>query len=114
MSEAMLPACLLSAALLSSVAGMGWLALSMQVHAQQVWGGIPTSRVPRVLRWMGVAALAAALGLCLLVDHASMAVLVWTMALAGASLLVAFTLSWRPRWLRALAPWVNSTAGSAR
>lgn len=109
----MLAACLRSAALLSSVAGMGWLALSMQAHAQQVWGGIPASTTSRVLRWIGIAGLAAALGLCLVVDHASMAVLVWVMALAGASLLVAFTLTWHPRWLRALAPWVNSAVGSA-
>jgi len=112
MSEAVLAACLLSVALLFSVAGMGWLALSMRGHAQQVWGGMPTSMTSRVLRGIGTAGLAAALGLCLLVDHASMAVLVWVMALAGASLLVAFTLAWQPRWLRALAPWVNSTAGN--
>lgn len=112
MSETVLTAYLLSAALLSSMAGMGWLALSMQVHAQQVWGGMPTSMTLRVLRWIGVVGLAAALGLCLIVDHASMAVLVWVMALAGASLLVAFTLAWQPRWLRVLAPWVSSTVGS--
>lgn len=112
MSEAVLAACLLSSALLFSVAGMGWLALSMQMHAQQVWGGMPTSMASRVLRWIGTAGLAAALGLCLIVDHASMAVLVWVMALAGASLLIAFTLAWHPRWLRALAPWVNSTIGN--
>jgi hypothetical protein len=35
-----------------------------------------------------------------------MAVLVWVMSSTGASLLVAFTLAWRPRWLRVLAPWV--------
>ncbi|HYM87069.1 MAG TPA: DUF3325 domain-containing protein [Pseudoxanthomonas sp.] len=113
MSEAMFAACLLSAALLSSVAGMGWLALSMPVHAQQVWGSMPTSMTLHVLRWIGTAGLAAALGLCLIVDHASMAVLVWVMASAGASLLIAFTLTWYTRWLCALAPWVNSTVGSA-
>lgn len=113
MSEALFAACLLSAALLSSVVGMGWLALSMPVHARQVWGGVPTSTASRVLRWMGVAGLAAALGLCLIADHASMAVLVWAMASTGASLLVAFTLSWHPHWLGALAPWVGSAVGSA-
>ncbi|HEX7804094.1 MAG TPA: DUF3325 domain-containing protein [Pseudoxanthomonas sp.] len=114
MSEAMFAACLRSAALLSSVAGMGWLALSMQAHAQQVWGGMPALMTSRVLRWIGIAGLAAALGLCLRADHASMAVLVWIMSLTGGSLLVAFTLSWRPRWLRALAPWVNSAVGKRR
>lgn len=107
MSESMFAACLRSAALLSSMAGMGWLALSMRAHAQQVWGVVPTSMASRVLRWIGIVGLAAALGLCLMADHASMAVLVWIMSLTGGSLLVAFTLSWYPRWLRALAPWVN-------
>ena len=51
--------------------------------------------------------LAAALALCLAVDHASMASLVWSMALAGAALAVAFTLSWRPRALGVLVAWVR-------
>ncbi|WP_454827953.1 DUF3325 domain-containing protein [Pseudoxanthomonas wuyuanensis] len=113
MSEAVLAACLLSTALVSSVAGMGWLALSMPVHAQQVWGGAPTAMTSRVLRWIGVAGLAVALGLCLIVDHASMAVLVWAMALTGASLLVAFTLTWHPRWLRAITPWMRTATAGA-
>ena len=45
-------------------------------------------------------ALLASLLLCLRADHASMAVLVWVMSLAAAALLVAFTLAWRPHWLR--------------
>ena len=106
MSESALATCLLSAAWLASVVGMGWLAVSMPGHAQQVWERIPSSAMARLLRWLGVAGIIAALGLCLAVDHASMAVLVWVMASTGASLLVAFTLAWRPRWLRVLAPWV--------
>ncbi|MDR6674974.1 DUF3325 domain-containing protein [Xanthomonas sp. 1678] len=107
MPDALSSACLLAAALLSSVAGMGWLALSMQAHAQQVLGGVASLRAARVLRWMGASGLVVALGLCLAVDHASMAALVWVMALTGASLLVAFTLAWRPHWLRVLVPWAR-------
>ena len=106
MSDAALATYLLLAAWLASVAGMGWLAVSMPVHAQQVWERIPSSATARLLRWLGAAGIAAALGLCLAADHASMAVLVWVMASTGAALLVAFTLAWRPRWLRVLAPWV--------
>ena len=51
-----------------------------------------------------------AFALCLGADHATMAVLVWFMALAGAALAVAFTLSWRPQWLRFLAPWIRARA----
>lgn len=111
MSESVAAACLLSAALFASVAAMGWLALAMPAHAQQVWGGAPSPGALRFLRALGAAGVVAALGLCLAVDHATMAVLVWVMALAGASLLVAFTLTWRPHGLRLLAPWVRALPG---
>lgn len=106
MSEAAIASCMLLAAWLASVAGMGWLAVSMPAHAQQVWERVPSSAMARLLRWLGMAGIVAALGLCLAVDHASMATLVWVMTLTSASLLIAFTLAWRPRWLRLLAPWV--------
>jgi len=100
-------ALLLAAALAANVIGLGWLALSMDVHWEQVRGAEPLRRATvRTLRWLGAAGLAAALALCLAVDHASMASLVWFMALAGAALAVAFTLSWRPRALGVLVAWV--------
>jgi len=104
---------LLAAALLTSVAGMGWLALAMQVHGRQVWGQPASVGDARLLRLLGASALATALLLCLLVDHATMAVLVWVMSLAAAAVLVAFTLAWRAHWLGALAPWVRARAGRA-
>ena len=108
MSEATLSAGLLLGAFVAGIAGMGWLALSMPVHAQQAWGKAPSSRTARVLRWLGASSLFAALLLCLAVDHASMASLVWVMTLAASALVVAFALSSRPTWLRALAPWVRT------
>lgn len=103
-------ALLLCAAVLAAVAGMGWLALAMDVHWEQVRGAAPLPRATqRVLRVLGALGLGASLALCLAVDHASMASLVWVMALAAAALAVAFALTWRPRWLRVLA-W----AGGAR
>jgi len=36
-----------------------------------------------------------------------MAALVWGMALAGSALIVAFTLTWRPRWLAPLVVWAG-------
>ena len=105
---------LLLAAVLASSAGMGWLALSMQVHARQAWDATPSSATMRALRWMGVAGIVIALVLCLRADHASMAVLVWLMSLTGAALLTALLLASRPRWLRLLAPWVRARAASAQ
>ena len=98
-------AALLLAAMLCALAGMAWLALSMPAHAQQAVGRVPRPTLLRLHRGLGAAALCAALVLCLRADHATMAVLVWFMALAAAALAVAFTLSARPRWLRLLAPW---------
>ncbi len=89
-------------ALLCSLVGIGWLALAMEVHWQQVRGAQAQAGRATVfaLRVLGAAALLASLLLCLRADHASMAVLVWVMSLAAAALLVAFTLAWRPHWLR--------------
>lgn len=100
MPEALLVALLLVAALAACVLGWGWLALAMDVHWEQARG--PQALRPARRRWLrglGIAALLAALALCLRADHASMAVLVWVMALAAGALAIAFTLSWRPRWL---------------
>ncbi|WP_334178521.1 DUF3325 domain-containing protein [Pseudoxanthomonas sp.] len=101
-------ALLLLAALVASVAGMGWLALSMPVHAQQVWSAPLAAPARRALKVAGAVALAVALGLCLAVDHATMASLVWVMGLTAAAASVAMTLAWRPRWLRLLVPWMRS------
>lgn len=110
MSDASLAAWLLSAAMLAGVAGMGWLALSMPAHAQQALGRTPGSGAVRVLRGLGALGLATALGFCLAADHASMAVLVWVMSLAAASLIVAFVLAWRARVLRVLVPWLRTAS----
>jgi hypothetical protein len=89
--------------LLTGVAGMGWLALAMPVHWEQVRGAQALSRPLVVgLRVLGGLSLAASLAVCFWVDHATMAPLVWVMALAGSAVLVACTLSWKPRWLGVL------------
>ena len=91
---------LLAIALLLCVAGFSWFALAMEVHWQQVRGGSFPGRGTRsLLRWLGAAAVATSLLLCLRVDHASMASLVWVMMMAASALGVAFTLTWCPRWL---------------
>ena len=80
--------------------GMGWIALSMQVHWEQVHLQPIPSRTALLLRVLGSLMLALGLFLCLLVDHASMAFLVWVMSLAAAALVIAFVLTWRPQILR--------------
>jgi hypothetical protein len=99
---------LLAVALAANVVGLAWLALAMDMHWRQVFGARPQPRVAVVaLRGCGVLALLASLLLCLRVDHASMAALVWVMGFVAAALGVALTLSWKPRLLRALVIWTT-------
>ena len=96
-------ALILFGAYLVAVAGMGRLALTLETHWKQTYGATPCppSLVKR-LRVSGAFALGAALMLCLAVDHASMAVLVWIMLLAVAAATIAALLTWQPRVLRLL------------
>lgn len=103
MSEGPMAGVLLLAAFVVTVAGMGWLALLLEAHWEQVRGTsapAPTEAARWRLRLLGSVALLASLGLCLKVDHASMAVLVWVMLVAVAALLITLTLTWRAHWLR--------------
>ncbi len=96
---------LLVGALACAIAGMGWLALAMEAHWPQVFGARgPAPRIANLLRTLGAGAIVASLMFCLAVDHATMAVLVWIMALAGAALTIAFTLAHKAHWLRLLMP----------
>ncbi|MBT9494008.1 MAG: DUF3325 domain-containing protein [Paucibacter sp.] len=97
----MVESAMLAGAALAAVLGFAWLALAMDTHWQQVHGqGATPALSRRLLRVMGSLLLAASLVLCLQADHASMAVLVWAMLLAGAAVLIAFVLAWQPQWLR--------------
>ncbi|WP_338761900.1 DUF3325 family protein [Massilia sp. METH4] len=101
-------ALMLLAALAACMAGMGWFALSLDVHWAQVRGAVPQpAGLAAALRTLGTAALGAALALCLSVDSASIAVLVWLMSLASAALAIAFTLTWRARALACLVFWAR-------
>lgn len=99
----MAEALLLLTALAACIAGMGWLALSLNVHWRQVHGNAqqPAGRV-RCLRMQGVAGLAASLVPCLAAANPSIASLLWIMLLSTAALMIAFTLTRRAHWLRLL------------
>jgi hypothetical protein len=95
-------------ALAACFLGLAWLALAMDVHWQQVRGSAaPAAGTARLLRIMGGLALAVSVVLCFVADHASMAPLVWVMALAGGALLIALILAWKPRVLLPLVAWVR-------
>lgn len=113
LEPAVMKALLLAGALATCALGTAWLALAMEAHWQQVRGSDapPRPGVALALRALGATTLLGSLLICLGVDHASMAALVWVMALAGSALSVAFVLSWRPRWL---APLIGGVSRSAR
>jgi hypothetical protein len=91
-------ALLLATALAANFIGLACLALAMDTHWRQVRGHVPLPPPWRLrLRIGGIAALTVALWLCVRVDHPSIAVLVWIMALAAAALAIAFILAYRPR-----------------
>jgi hypothetical protein len=96
-----------SVAFALGVCGMAWLALAMDAHWAQVRSDQRRARgTKRLLRGLGVAALALSLALGLVLDHGSMAPLVWVMVLTTSALVVASTLAFRPRWLGWLVAWL--------
>ena len=101
---------LLLIAFVAAVAGMGWLALTIDMNYARVRNrGTLTAALVTRLRMMGSLALIASLALCLAVDHASMAALVWVMMLATAALVITFTLAWRAHWLAVMVPPARQT-----
>lgn len=95
---------MLCLAAILALAGMGWLALSLEVHWRQLFGrgAVLSARGVKRLRLAGWMALACSAVCCFIVDRPSMAVLVWVMLLAGAALSIAQLLAWRAGWLRLL------------
>ncbi len=94
-------AVLLLLAAASSYAGFACLALAQERHWEQVMahpGPAPAQR--RWLRWAGVLGLCASLLLALWRDGPGLGGLLWCVLLTATALGVAFTLAWRPRWLR--------------
>lgn len=89
------------------VCGMAWFALSLESHWRQLRSNTPSRTVVRQLRLLGWASMVVSLLLCLAADHATMASLVWVMSLAASTLIISFTLTWRPRLLNLLIAWAR-------
>jgi hypothetical protein len=95
----------LAFSLLTSLVGMGWLALTIDAHWQQVSGVVPmTSSWRRSLRVLGAAALTLSLLMCFRADHPSMAPLVWIMGLGVSALLIGLVLAFSPAALAMILP----------
>lgn len=97
---------MLGAAAMSYV-GFALLALSQEGHWRALPGNAdlpaPAASVARRRRWSAACVLACACALCLWGHGPSFGTVLWVLLSAGGAMAVAFTLSWRPQWLRALA-----------
>ena len=95
---------LLIATALAAYLGFALLALGQARPWQRVAQRPPATGLRLLaLRTLGSLALALSLGLALLRDGPSFGALLWVTAITLAALAVAFTLTWRPRWLWPLA-----------
>lgn len=96
-------------AALFSLAGMGWLALSLEVHWRQLFGrqAVLTASAANRLRLAGWSGLLLSAVCCFIADRPSMASLVWVMLQAGAAMAIAQVLAWRAHWLRLLVCWAK-------
>jgi len=97
---------MLGAAAMSYVA-FAWLALSQEGNWRALPGNadrpMPAPAVQRRWRWRAASMLACAYALCLWGHGPSFGTVSWVLLSAAGAMAVAFTLSWRARWLRALA-----------
>jgi hypothetical protein len=93
-------------AFVSSYLGCALYALSQKSQHGRVAGALTRAALPaaarRRCRALGTAALAVSFAASLAAEGPSFGCLLWVLGLAGAGLGVTFTLSYRPRWLRAL------------
>jgi len=89
--------------------GFALLALSQARHWKRVMNaGVCPKRIVWALRACGYGLLGVCFVLALLRDGASFGSLVWATAISVGAVAVAFTLTWRPAWFRAIgAPFLS-------
>lgn len=90
-------------ALLFAVLGLAWIALALPRHWRQVHGSLQLSDCRKsCLGVAGGLALLLSLLCTLAKGSLAMAIMLWVMLLAAATVIVALILSWRPGWLAKL------------
>ena len=97
---------MLGAAAMSYVA-FAWLALSQEGHWRALPGNAdqtaPAAHALRRWRWWATCMLVCSYAVCLWGHGPSFGTVLWMLQSAFGAMAVAFTLSWRARWLRVLA-----------
>jgi hypothetical protein len=105
---------MLACALLALL-GFALLALSQERHYETVYGhgaSQPTRRRTRIQRAAGFTMIGLSLLLCVASEGAGFGSLLWVVLISAASMAVAFTLTWRPHWLRM--PGLAANPGTGR
>jgi hypothetical protein len=102
-------ALLLAAVIATAYGGFALLALSQRKHWTLITGSTmcPLS-VVRGFRAGGSVLLALSFAVALWRDGVSFGALLWSIVISVAAIAVAFTLTWRPHWLRRIATLLRS------
>jgi hypothetical protein len=103
-----------AAALAASCLGFCCLAMSMARHWQDITGEQAGPHPASALRAVGYSTLAASLVLLWLLDGPGFGSVLWVLMLTVTAAAVAFVLTWRPTWLRALARMIKHLHGVRR
>jgi hypothetical protein len=94
--------CMLAAGLLALL-GFALLALSQERHFEAVCLSPQPAGRQAAARTAGFGLIGLALPLCITSEGAGFGSLLWLVLISAAAMALALTLTWRPRWLRALA-----------
>lgn len=82
--------------------GFSLLALSQARHFETVHACPPPTGTRTASRMAGFTAIGLCLPLCIVSEGAGFGSLLWLLLISAAAMAIALTLTWRPRWLRAL------------
>lgn len=96
-------------ACLFSLMGFALMALGQERHWQHVIALEPDARIGQAILFrIGLGAQGVALPLMIYAEGPGFGALLWGVSLTAMAMLVAFVLSWRPRWLVPLAKIVRT------
>ncbi len=92
-------------ATICSLLAMGWLALAMPAHWQQVFDDtIKHAPNASLMRALAIGMLFLSAYCCLQADHFSMAILVWVLLLVGSGMTTGMILSYMPHITKMISP----------
>lgn len=104
----------LVSAMTASYLGFGCLALSLRQHWKDVTHEPPLRPASvATLRVIGYTAIASTLVLTVLRDGPGFGSVLWVLLLTASATAIAFTLTWRPSWLRLAVRAVRITSGAS-